>query len=129
MCKTCKEIREQADAFLSDAKDFIEEKARTHIPEFDSVGSMSKADLARNINAPGITGALVRARLAGKKISEWGTVPPEALMQGLWDQAFDVDVYKSIGVNDGILLVVRKIYETLGDEAKSKEASSWMYSD
>jgi hypothetical protein len=126
--KRIESIKKLALEMLETAKEFIQEQAKGHSESaLKEVLAFDKETLPTYINKYNtmkLNIKIAKAILNGEDV----TKNPDFVMQSLYDCAFDVDDYKAIGVNDGILLTLSQIFNKLGMHKKALEAISWGYS-
>lgn len=124
-------VKKLALEMLDNAIEFIQEKARTH----NESALKEVLDASAKTGPEGLQGYIERNKQYSLRVKiaeaflkgETVSANPEFVMKSLWDCTFDVDVYKTIGENDGILITLNQIFMKLGMHKKAKEACRWCY--
>lgn len=111
---------------LEQCKDYLKEKACKAGATLGDVKRIPFNDLPKYVNDENeLKKDIVLARLRKEKIFD----NPEFILKSLYNIAFDVETYKSIGMNDGTLMTLKIIFEELGDKVHAKECYDWLYSE
>jgi len=105
-------------------ENFIEEKAKTKSAEFARIFAVPDDQLPLHVNDDGLSGELVKARLAGEDIDI-----PKWHIQALYDVTFDFEEYKAFGYNDGELNLISMMLSELGEDDLSARAELAKYSE
>lgn len=134
MCEKCEEIKKKMLIWKDDLLEFmgqmIKDKCGEVLAEIENIPTK---ELPLKINAypdGSPKQKLLKLRLQGEDFSIPNLIPilPE-LIPLLWDQEFDVEDYKSIGINDGEGYIVSMILRMLGCEEDARQISAVNYSD
>jgi hypothetical protein len=120
-------LKELAQRYLDSCSSWIQEKAVTQ--EGSALKEVLAVDLkdlpeyiVKHKNFPN-SKAMALAKLKGEILN----LNSAFVIDSLCDCTFDVDDYKAIGENDGMLKVASEIFSVLGMKEKSQECISWQY--
>jgi hypothetical protein len=109
---------------LESCENFLMEKAHAKSRVLNEVLEIPADDLPTHINSGGLKEELVNERLKGNDIDTplWHT-------RVLYDEEFDYEDYKALGVNDGELRVIGRVFQMLGKEELETRAANAMYTN
>lgn len=117
-------LRKSLESMIDGAYSYLKDKAMKMSEEFRSVAEATDAELPPMADGKGNQSEWAKERLAGKDIQT-----PANWITALSDCEFDVDDYKGLGENDGLLCALARIaHEVLNDEALFSRATDALYS-
>lgn len=119
------EIRALAEQTLGECIDTFRAVALSLDPDYKAIVEAQDHELATLIGqGTEAHDRCIERRLTGEPIDD-----PETVRSIIEECSFEYEDERNIGVNDGKLFLLEKLFHILGDEEKSDEALSWVYRD
>jgi len=128
MCEQCDKLKEHMNTWLQDSRDFMSGML-TRIPEYEILMKKPLEELPLLINDYPEGSPLhhvLKCRLASKDPEQEDL---GLMIELLYDKEFSYEDYRNIGHNDGIVCLLAKLFDTLGDRENAQRAREVLYTD
>jgi len=116
------ELIEFATRTLEECIDFLRELAKNKEPDYKTLVECPDEEIPNLIGSSYVADMIIERRVQGLPLDNAGV-----LVEILSNTEFDCDDDYNVGVNDGKLWMVARIFERVHDRTRSAEAMSWIY--
>lgn len=116
------EMVEKAEGYLNECIDFLKELAKYKDDAYKAIILCTNEELPNYIGSSYIADVIIERRVQGLPLD-----CADAVIEVLSNVEFDCDDEYNVGVNDGKLWMLARIFESAGDRTRAAEALTWIY--
>lgn len=116
------EMIEKAEGYLNECIAFLQELAKYKDSDYRTLLECTDEELPNYIGSSYIADVIIERRVQGLPLDS-----ADAIIEVLSNVEFDCDDDYNVGVNDGKLWMLARIFETFDMRTSAAEALTWIY--